>query len=50
MNKDQVTPALLKKFFDKTCTEQERLLVEQWLVDPKNKMLAEKMMSERWKD
>ena len=25
-------------------------MVEQWLVDPQNKMLAEKMMLERWKD
>ena len=50
MNKDKVTSALLKKFFDKSCTERERALVEQWLVDPKNKAVAEKLMLERWKD
>ena len=50
MNEGKITPALLKKFFDKTCTPQEREQVEQWLVDPKNQILAEKMMLGRWND
>ena len=50
MNDDKITKALLQKFFDKSCTDQERAKVERWLIDPGNKALAEKMMLERWED
>ena len=50
MNDKRITPDLLKKFFDKTCNEQERVLVERWLADPKNQIRAEKLMLEQWND
>ena len=50
MNEEKITPDLLKRFFNKTCSEEERALAERWLADPKNQIKAEKLMLEQWHD
>lgn len=45
-----VDKALLDRYINNLCTEEEKQVVSDWLSDPENKLLAHEIMQKQWSE